>query len=121
MIRRPPRSTLFPYTTLFRSSNENARAPVRTLESASSTSPSASMSLPSAASHSSDVHTHATDVPESLEAVMELLTEAGVMPERPRAMLEAADADPQAARLTRLRRRIAYARGTDETAHRPAL
>src|SRR5574341_126230 len=25
MIRRPPRSTLFPYTTLFRSSNENAR------------------------------------------------------------------------------------------------
>src|SRR3712207_7842548 len=24
MIRRPPRSTLFPYTTLFRSSSENA-------------------------------------------------------------------------------------------------
>src|SRR3712207_7740370 len=28
MIRRPPRSTLFPYTTLFRST---ARAPVRTV------------------------------------------------------------------------------------------
>src|SRR3712207_7305775 len=26
MIRRPPRSTLFPYTTLFRSKTENARA-----------------------------------------------------------------------------------------------
>src|SRR2546430_11240799 len=26
MIRRPPRSTLFPYTTLFRSSDEIARA-----------------------------------------------------------------------------------------------
>src|SRR3712207_7140830 len=26
MIRRPPRSTLFPYTTLFRSRNERARA-----------------------------------------------------------------------------------------------
>src|SRR5256885_10986396 len=26
MIRRPPRSTLFPYTTLFRSSNRVARA-----------------------------------------------------------------------------------------------
>src|SRR2546422_6838227 len=27
MIRRPPRSTLFPYTTLFRSSGDRARAP----------------------------------------------------------------------------------------------
>src|SRR2546425_6949259 len=26
MIRRPPRSTLFPYTTLFRSSSSNCRA-----------------------------------------------------------------------------------------------
>ncbi len=70
-----------------------------------------------AASHSSDVHAHATDVPESLEAVMELLTEAGVMPARPRALLEAADADPQAARLTRLRRLMAYVRDTHETAY----
>src|SRR5688572_32306863 len=29
MIRRPPRSTLFPYTTLFRSSPEPSRASVR--------------------------------------------------------------------------------------------
>src|SRR3712207_7187910 len=28
MIRRPPRSTLFPYTTLFRSSTATARPPV---------------------------------------------------------------------------------------------
>src|SRR3712207_8380569 len=27
MIRRPPRSTLFPYTTLFRSEGANARVP----------------------------------------------------------------------------------------------
>jgi Family of unknown function (DUF6178) len=74
-------------------------------------------SLPSAAAHSSDVPAHATDVPESLEAVMELLTEAGVMPERPRALLQAADADPQAARLTRLRRLMAYVRDTHETAY----
>jgi hypothetical protein len=60
---------------------------------------------------------HATDVPESLEAVMELLTEAGVMPEGPRALLEAADADPQAARLTLLRRLMAYVRDTHETAY----
>lgn len=99
------------------SSNETAPSPERTLESPSSTSPSASTSLPSAASHSSDVHAHATDVPESLEAVMELLAEAGVMPERSRALLEAADADPQAARLTPFRRLMAYVRDTDETAY----
>src|SRR2546430_12975871 len=29
MIRRPPRSTLFPYTTLFRSHPESAARPVR--------------------------------------------------------------------------------------------
>src|SRR3712207_9511118 len=28
MIRRPPRSTLFPYTTLFRSSHDRSRSPV---------------------------------------------------------------------------------------------
>src|SRR5256885_12231550 len=30
MIRRPPRSTLFPYTTLFRSSPASRRAPAKT-------------------------------------------------------------------------------------------
>src|SRR5258705_8326332 len=29
MIRRPPRSTLFPYTTLFRSDRQARRAPIR--------------------------------------------------------------------------------------------
>ena len=90
------------------SSNETVRSPERMLESSASTSP---------ASRSTDVHVDATDVPESIEAVMELLTEAGMMPERPRALLEAADADPQAARLTRLRRLMAYVRDTDETAY----
>jgi hypothetical protein len=83
----------------------------------SSASPPEPMSLPSAAPGSSDAHADAADVPESLDAVMELLAEAGVMPERPRALLEAADADPQAARLTRLRHLMAYVRDTDETAY----
>jgi hypothetical protein len=69
------------------------------------------------APESSHVHAHAAAVPESLEAVMELLTEAGLMPEPPRALLEAADADPRAARLTRLRRLMAYVRDTHETAY----
>lgn len=86
-------------------------------ESPSAASPSGSMSLPSAASESSDVHERAADVPETIQAVMELLTEAGVMPELPRALLEAATADPQAARLTRLRRLMTYLRDTHETAY----
>src|SRR3712207_7556991 len=32
MIRRPPRSTLFPYTTLFRSSDHRAIGPERTAD-----------------------------------------------------------------------------------------
>jgi hypothetical protein len=76
------------------------------------------------------------DVPESLEAVMELLTEAGVLVAHPRALLEVANADLQvrlrakrygetspkpsrrrAARLTSVRRLMAYVRDRDETAY----
>jgi Family of unknown function (DUF6178) len=87
------------------SSNESARTPERLLESSSSTSPSR-------ASRSTDA-----DLPESIVAVIELLTEAGMMPERPRALLAAADAQSQAARLTRLRQLMEYVRDTDETTY----
>jgi hypothetical protein len=92
------------------SSSETARSPERMLASSTSASPST-------ASRSSDAHVDATDVPASIEAVIKLLTEAGVMPERPRALLEAADSDPQAARLARLRRVMEYVRDTHETAY----
>ncbi len=39
------------------------------------------------------------NIPTSIEAVMELLAEAGVMPQRPRALLAAGDEDPGAAHL----------------------
>src|SRR3712207_7085783 len=42
MIRRPPRSTLFPYTTLFRSNGLNRCAPSRSSVSA----PRSSVSIP---------------------------------------------------------------------------
>lgn len=99
------------------SSIETGRSSERQPEAPSPASPSASMSLPSAASHLSDVDTHTAGVPESLEAVMELLSEAGVMPERPRALLEAADAGPQAASLAQLRRLMEYVRDTSDTAY----
>lgn len=60
---------------------------------------------------------HRMESPSSVESVMELLAEAGVTAERPRALLEAADADAQAARLTSLRRLMAYVRDSDETAY----
>jgi hypothetical protein len=57
------------------------------------------------------------DIPTSIDAVIELLVEAGVMPERPRALLEAADEDPRAARLPVLRRLMEFVLHHDETAY----
>ncbi len=57
------------------------------------------------------------DRPASIEAVIELLAEAGLMPERPRALLEAADEDPRAARIPVLRRLMKFALHHDETAY----
>src|SRR5204863_8379709 len=51
------------------------------------------------------------------DAVIELLTEAGVMPERPRALLEAAGEDPRAARLPLLRRLMEFLQHHDESAY----
>jgi hypothetical protein len=65
----------------------------------------------------SDAAADATDVPESIGAIIELLNEAGMMPERPRALLEGGDADPQEAGLARLRQLARYVRDVDETAH----
>ncbi len=58
-----------------------------------------------------------TRAPESLDAVVELLAEAGMMPQRPRALLDAGDADPQAARLAHLRRLMMYVRDRHEAAY----
>ena len=55
------------------------------------------------------------DVPESIDAVVDLLTEAGLVPERPRALLEGTA--PQPSRLTRMRPLMAYLRDTDHTAY----
>ena len=62
-------------------------------------------------------HAHATDADGSVDAIVQLLTEAGMMPERPRALLEATDTDPQAVKLARLRRLMAHVRDTDEGAY----
>jgi hypothetical protein len=71
----------------------------------------------SSPSRSTDVHVDATDVPESIAAVIDVLTEAGMMPERPRALLAAADTDPQTARLAHLRRLMEYVRDRNDTTY----
>lgn len=58
--------------------------------------------------------THDT-VPETIEAVVDLLSEVGLVPERPRALLEGAA--PRASRLTTMRPLMAYLRDTDHTAY----
>jgi Family of unknown function (DUF6178) len=57
------------------------------------------------------------DVPKSIDAVIELLAEAGVMPERPRALLAAADEDPRATKLPLLKRLMQFVLHHDETAY----
>jgi hypothetical protein len=57
------------------------------------------------------------DIPTSIDAVIELLAEAGVMPERPRALLEAADEDPRATKLPLLKRLMEFVLHHDETAY----
>ena len=57
------------------------------------------------------------DIPTSVGAVIELLAEAGVMPARPRALLEAADEESRAAQLPLLKRLVEFVLHHDETAY----
>jgi len=86
----------------------------RAADEAPESSPSTAPATPSP---SADAHPSADGVSESIGAVIELLAEAGMMPKRPRALLEAADADPQASRLARVRRLMEYLRDTDDTTY----
>jgi hypothetical protein len=65
-----------------------------------------------------DVSTRGDDnILTSIDAVMELLVEAGAMPERPRALLAAADEDPRSARLPLLSRLMEVVLHRDQTAY----
>jgi hypothetical protein len=57
------------------------------------------------------------DIPESLEAIVALLTEAGMMPERPRPLLGGPEEAPAAARVPTLRRLMEWLPGRDESAY----
>jgi len=78
-------------------------------EEPDSTSAGTSVGPPADGSHD--------DISTSVDAVIDLLTEAGVIPKRPRALLEGANEDHRAARLPLLRRLMEFARHHDEAAY----
>src|SRR3989442_9730053 len=55
MIRRPPRSTLFPYTTLFRSHPSLRRSPSRPWQICTKSMPSNCTNLPRSEEHTSEL------------------------------------------------------------------
>ena len=57
------------------------------------------------------------DITPSIDAIIELLAEAGVTPERPRALLEAAAEDPRATKLPLLKRLVEFVMHHDEIAY----
>src|SRR5256885_4771164 len=55
MIRRPPRSTLFPYTTLFRSARSRARSTSRACGARGSAATTSSSTCPRSEEHTSEL------------------------------------------------------------------
>jgi hypothetical protein len=72
-----------------------------------------SASVHESASH----HDVADDIPSSIEAVVELLAEAGVIPERPRALLEAGNEDARARQVPLLKRLMEFLSHRDQTVY----
>jgi len=108
-MARQPRAASAPTNPI--ATNPIATAYIRAAEEETDTSPEGtSAGAPERAPHHDDI-------PASIDAVIELLAEADAMLKRPRALLEAADEDPRAARLPLLRRLIEFVRHHDETAY----
>ncbi len=118
-MARQPRAASAPTAPI--ATNPIATAYFRAAEEEADTSPEGtSAGAPERAPHhdATDVSARGDDdIPTSIDAVIELLAEAGVMPERPRALLEAADEDPRAARLPLLKRLMEFVLHHDETAY----
>src|SRR5438876_2019313 len=66
MIRRPPRSTLFPYTTLFRSMVVGTRQPIRMVTASLGARSRASMAPPMVIARRSEEHTSELQSPVHL-------------------------------------------------------
>src|SRR2546430_12557992 len=78
MIRRPPRSTLFPYTTLFRSSARGPSARVWRLDSCAASSPRSASTAVRRGSPRSEEHT--SELQSQSNLVCRLLLEKKKIP-----------------------------------------
>ena len=118
-MARQPRDASAPTAPMV--NNPIATAYFRALEEEADTPAGTSAGALESATHHDATEVFARggddDIPTSIEAVIELLAEAGVMPERPRALLEAGDEDPRAAKLPVLRRLTEFVLHHDETAY----
>src|SRR2546427_5988457 len=72
MIRRPPRSTLFPYTTLFRSSSASGRSPTSCTRSSPNCAASAPRPTPRFSNRSEE---HTSELQSQSNLVCRLLLE----------------------------------------------
>ena len=104
-MARQPQHTINPIATAYFRAAE---------EEADTTPDDISATAPDSAQHNGAVD---DDIPTSIEAVIELLAEAGVMPERPRALLEAADADDRSTKLPLLKPLMEFVLHHDEAAY----
>src|SRR5438874_9752955 len=77
MIRPPPRSTLFPYTTLFRSRSRPHHRPIRTMRgnSAYCTKPEAMAGMASCSTRCSRSEEHTSELQSRRDLVCRLLLE----------------------------------------------
>src|SRR2546429_6823774 len=75
MIRRPPRSTLFPYTTLFRSPHARSLPPEPTVKAASLSLSLATLALSLAACATARSEEHTSELQSRLHLVCRLLLE----------------------------------------------
>jgi hypothetical protein len=106
MARKPrPTGAVNPIVAAyFRAADEETEVPADTVAMLSATT-----------SHANDVSPKTSDESESIEAVLERLADAGVMPERPRALFEPGNSDEDVSKLALLRRLMSYVRDTNET------
>jgi hypothetical protein len=118
MARQPPHTRRMTHASAPIAINAITTAYFRTAEEAETTPEATSAGAPETASDMTDVSAPGDDgFATSIDAVIELLTEAGLMPERPRALLEAADEDPRSPRLPILRRLMEFVRHHDEATY----
>ena len=110
MARQPQHTSHTPSASAPIAINPIATAYFRAADEEADATSEKSAGAPESAPHHNDVHT-------SIDAVIDLLAEAGVMPERPRALLEAADGDHGATKLPFLRRLMEFVLHHDETAY----